>query len=108
MTASPLPPRSSRLTRLMLKELREILRDRRTIGTLILMPLILYPLLSIGFQQFLLSGFGKTKAPRYYIGFEDRDTAREISRRLYFYGGLPVDLETPDVDPELQGKDASP
>jgi ABC-2 type transport system permease protein/sodium transport system permease protein len=35
------------------KELRESLRDRRTLFTLVLMPLLLYPLLAIGFQKFL-------------------------------------------------------
>lgn len=41
----------ARLTRLTGKELREILRDRRTIVTLVLMPLLLYPLLSVGLRQ---------------------------------------------------------
>ena len=40
-----------RLWRFTLKELREVLRDRRTIMTLILMPLLLYPLLAIAMQQ---------------------------------------------------------
>ena len=41
--------------RLALKELRETLRDRRTIATLLLMPLLVYPLLSLAFERFLLS-----------------------------------------------------
>lgn len=44
---------SGRLWRLCRKELRETLRDRRTILTLVLMPLILYPLLSMTLQRFL-------------------------------------------------------
>nr|MCU0872044.1 hypothetical protein [Pirellulaceae bacterium] len=44
-------PALGRLARLCLKELREILRDRRTIVTLLLMPLLVYPLLSLGFQR---------------------------------------------------------
>jgi sodium transport system permease protein len=44
-----------RLARLCLKEWRETLRDRRTIVTLVLMPLLVYPLLSIIFQRFLLT-----------------------------------------------------
>src|SRR5262245_60383364 len=44
-----------RVVRLALKELREILRDRRTIVTLIAMPLLLYPLMSVAFQQFYLA-----------------------------------------------------
>ncbi len=47
-----------RLVRLCLKELREILRDRRTIVTLVLMPLLVYPLLSLGFQRLLLTSLG--------------------------------------------------
>jgi len=45
----------SLLARMAHKELREILRDRRTIITLVLMPLLLYPLLGLGFRYFLLS-----------------------------------------------------
>lgn len=40
-----------RVFRLALKELREILRDRRTIITLFAMPILLYPLVSIIFRQ---------------------------------------------------------
>lgn len=46
---------SGRLWRLCRKELRETLRDRRTILTLVMMPLLLYPLLSMTLQRFLLS-----------------------------------------------------
>jgi ABC-2 type transport system permease protein/sodium transport system permease protein len=44
------PFEPSRLFRLARKELTEILRDRRTIVTLLVMPLLLYPLLSIGLR----------------------------------------------------------
>ena len=44
---------------LALKELRETLRDRRTIVTLILMPLIVYPILSLVFRTFLFSSMGE-------------------------------------------------
>ena len=45
----------SRLKRLTSKELRETLRDRRTIVTLILMPLLVYPILSLVFRTVLMS-----------------------------------------------------
>lgn len=48
----------SRLGRLTRKELRETLRDRRTILTLVLMPLLVYPLLSMALNRFLLSSGG--------------------------------------------------
>lgn len=44
---------------LAVKELRETLRDRRTIVTLILMPLIVYPILSLVFRTFLFSSLGE-------------------------------------------------
>jgi sodium transport system permease protein len=53
------PSRSSgfglaRTARLAMKELKETLRDRRTIVTLVLMPVLVYPLLSMALQRFLL------------------------------------------------------
>jgi ABC-type Na+ efflux pump permease subunit len=47
--------------RLASKELRETLRDRRTIITLFLMPLLVYPILSLLFQGFLASSFRDSK-----------------------------------------------
>src|SRR5215471_1138622 len=44
----------ARIGRLARKELAEILCDRRTILTLVLMPLLLYTLLSFAFRQFLM------------------------------------------------------
>ena len=44
-----------RLKRLATKELRETLRDRRTIITLVLMPLLVYPILSLVFRTVLVS-----------------------------------------------------
>ena len=51
----PLRARGLRIKRLALKELRETLRDRRTIITLIAMPLLVYPILSLIFRTFLFS-----------------------------------------------------
>jgi ABC-2 type transport system permease protein/sodium transport system permease protein len=56
------------LRRLVSKELREILRDRRTILTLILMPLLLYPLLGVAFRTFLLGSMAPPGAPVYTVG----------------------------------------
>ena len=48
MTRSP-------LNRLALKELRESLRDRRTVITLVLMPVLVYPLLGVLFRNVLIA-----------------------------------------------------
>jgi ABC-2 type transport system permease protein/sodium transport system permease protein len=89
-----LPPaagndRLSRLGRLTLKELREILRDRRTIVTLVLMPLFMYPLLSVAFQQFFVSQQGAVGRPTYTIGFQDEREAAFFVHMLA-QGGLNV------------------
>lgn len=46
---------AGRLIRLCKKELRETLRDRRTMLTLVVMPLIVYPILSLTLQRFMLT-----------------------------------------------------
>jgi sodium transport system permease protein len=56
----------SRIWRLARKELREILRDRRTIITLIAMPILLYPLMSVVFLQFSLASKLTTRAEGEY------------------------------------------
>lgn len=58
-----------RIVRLTRKELRECLRDRRTLLTLVLMPLLLYPVLGIAFRQFFLSNLAAGAAPIYRLGF---------------------------------------
>lgn len=65
----PVSPFLPRLARLTLKELRETLRDRRTIVTLLLMPILLYPLLTLAFQRFVLSTATNLRV-EYIIGLE--------------------------------------
>jgi ABC-2 type transport system permease protein/sodium transport system permease protein len=53
-----------------LKELREILRDRRTIITLVVMPLLIYPLLAVVFQRFLVTSLSVSDDVKYVIGVD--------------------------------------
>lgn len=85
--------RLRRLGRLTLKELREILRDRRTIVTLLLMPLLLYPLMSIAFQQFFVSQLSTTKAPRYRLAFENKSDGQYLVHLLDEGGVHLVDID---------------
>ncbi|MGQ0634492.1 MAG: ABC transporter permease subunit/CPBP intramembrane protease [Planctomycetaceae bacterium] len=87
--------RLPRLARLALKELREILRDRRTIVTLVLMPLLLYPLLTIVFQQFFMSQLGHVEHPRYTLGFSDSDQGHFFVALLSLGGLKTVDIHAP-------------
>jgi len=94
-------PRASawgQLRRLALKELREILRDRRTIITLVLMPLLLYPLLSMAFRQFFLSSLIANQEVEYRIGFP----SERQHRWFQFY------LRVGDQLPSQEPADANP
>lgn len=69
-----------RFQRLTLKELREILRDRRTIITLVLMPVLVYPLLSLVIQRFMLTSAASAmkkadEGDTFILGFESNEQA---------------------------------
>ncbi|HEY2893107.1 MAG TPA: ABC transporter permease subunit, partial [Pirellulales bacterium] len=72
----------NRLARLALKELREILRDRRTIITLLLMPMLVYPLLAIVFQRFLLTSLSTDSKVEYVIGIDSLESGRLLAQQL--------------------------
>ena len=72
----------SRTMRLALKELREILRDRRTITTLVLMPLLLYPLLGVMVKRGLLSSLESTGATAFRVVVESAEAIEQLSRQL--------------------------
>jgi ABC-2 type transport system permease protein/sodium transport system permease protein len=74
--------RSVRMVRLIRKELNEILRDRRTIVTLLLMPLLLYPLLGLAFSQIFASGSEVLQSPVYRLGFASLPEAQAFMARL--------------------------
>jgi len=82
----PIPPPASssglgRLLRLARKELTEILRDRRTIITLLVMPLLLYPLLTIGFGRWT-GDKSAEENPTYHFGFPSKQAEQALTRSL--------------------------
>ncbi|MCH2183301.1 MAG: ABC transporter permease subunit [Mariniblastus sp.] len=72
----------SRLKRLAGKELLEILRDRRTIVTLVLMPLLVYPLLGTIVNKFMLNSLGNLEEVEYFIAGETELEAAILQRRV--------------------------
>lgn len=78
--------RQSRWPRLAQKELREILRDRRTIFTLVLMPLLLYPLLTVVMRQFLLTSTLSTDRLAYRVGVRDKAVGERLIELLSVAG----------------------
>ena len=85
-----------RLGRLLLKELRETLRDRRTIVTLLLMPLLVYPALSLVFKTYLLSNVGliaEDKPVQLIIAFSGDTDDGDIGQGLSMIaGGINLSL----------------
>jgi ABC-2 type transport system permease protein/sodium transport system permease protein len=76
----------ARLFRLARKELTEILRDRRTIITLVVMPLLLYPLLGIGFGLVSQGGKASEVPQKFSIAFPTTakgKTAEPMGVRLW-------------------------
>lgn len=74
---------AGRLARLVRKELSEILRDRRTMLTLVLMPILVYPLLTIAFQQhFRASALTQRQKLIYRVGYPFADDLRLFQNHL--------------------------
>ncbi len=97
------PQRSTlgRLLRLTRKELRETLRDRRTVITLVLMPLLVYPLLSISFNKSLLLSSGRVTKPVFSIGFESQEDL-DVLDSLLTEGGRLLDARKGESEDEGQ------
>ncbi|MEZ6062147.1 MAG: ABC transporter permease subunit/CPBP intramembrane protease [Planctomycetaceae bacterium] len=72
----------ARTFRLARKELREILRDRRTIITLVLMPLLVYPLLGVIMRRGLLSGLETPGEVEVHLCVQTEADADIVSRIL--------------------------
>jgi sodium transport system ATP-binding protein len=79
---------ATRLGRLARKELMESLRDRRTLLTLVLMPLLLYPVLGLAVGQLSSGGPAAGAAPVYRLGFRNEDEADSV--RTYLQAGEEV------------------
>ncbi len=90
-----------RAGRLALKELRETLRDRRTLMTLLLMPLLVYPLLGVILQKALLSAIVKPAGEMSYsIIFCSESDARRF-QIIYAQGRRFVKTKIPDKSLKL-------
>ena len=100
---SPALPRSrtsrlKRLVRLARKEIRESLRDRRTLMTLVMMPLIVYPLLGLVVQRFAVARINP-KSPDAIVLIDERIPSNEavmMLRELPNAGGNAVGSNSGD------------
>ncbi len=82
----PLSPRPrfslARVGRLIRKELSESLRDRRTLLTLVLMPLLLYPLLGLVFFVYFRGPMASASKTVYRVGFRNKDEFKLLADDL--------------------------
>lgn len=109
---SDLPPSNAdsadafrRVARLTLKELREILRDRRTIITLLLMPILVYPLLGVMVQKVLLSNLSRLSTPKLHVGLASEADALTL-QQLANYGASLLEASAQSDTPEVGGETA--
>lgn len=76
-----------RLVRMCQKELKETLRDRRTVITLLLMPLLVYPILSMALNRFVLSSGGQS--PGFVIGVKTQAEFHQLEQLIGSRDSLP-------------------
>ena len=96
-----------RMRRLILKELREILRDRRTIVTLLLMPLLVYPMLSFAFQQFLFSNLTSTADLNIVAGVPSNKHGNML-REIEQYGSKLLSAQGGEISDPAASTEATP
>jgi ABC-2 type transport system permease protein/sodium transport system permease protein len=98
---SGLLPIRGRAARLALKELRETLRDRRTLITLLLMPLLVYPLLGVILQKALLSAIvPRTEEVSYSVAFASEQEAQRF-QAIYTQGDQLLRSDKPQLTVNL-------
>lgn len=85
------------ISRLARKELREILRDRRTIVTLVLMPVLVYPLLSIAFREYFRAVEKPATTTVFRIGMPPGpEDVKQFMSQVDL--GAPVDEQSPKTE----------
>ncbi len=73
---------TGRTWRLAVKELREILRDRRTVLTLVLMPLLVYPLLGVIMRKGVLSNLSLMQKIEIHVCFDSEEDAGRFTSAM--------------------------
>ncbi|MCH8853928.1 MAG: ABC transporter permease, partial [Planctomycetes bacterium] len=72
----------TRIKRLYIKEMLDILRDRRALIAMIVVPIVLYPLLMLGSIQAATLQLGKLKEKPLIIGVQTHDVAQSLTAIL--------------------------
>ena len=96
---APRSDATGRSLRLARKELREILRDRRTVFTLILMPLLVYPLLGAVMSKGVLSALSDGAKVEVHVVVRT-DNEQVIFAQSLYHGEQLLNKSAGNVEPE--------
>lgn len=72
------------------KELKDILRDRRTVLSMILFPIILMPLMTIGISKFMLSRIEKIREQSSIVAWVSSEESDSLFDRLNSIEGIEI------------------
>ncbi|HEY3296167.1 MAG TPA: ABC transporter permease subunit/CPBP intramembrane protease [bacterium] len=72
------------------KELRDMLRDRRTLFIMVVLPMIMYPLLFIGMMQMLMFQLGKVEQKSSRIAIVGRENAVDLAQKVESTSGVRI------------------
>lgn len=80
-----------------LKEMKDILRDRRTILSMILVPILLMPIMSIGVAKFMHSHIKKIQEERSIVAWIAPASMESLKRELETADGIDLLFEVADT-----------
>jgi ABC-2 type transport system permease protein/sodium transport system permease protein len=98
--------RSHRVWAIYRKELLEILRDRRTLTAMVVIPVVLYPLLMLGFLRAAESEEARLRAQKFVVEVPDRQAAAELETIIAGVNQHRAEAARERPEPRRQGRRA--
>lgn len=84
------------------KELLDVIRDRRTIISMVVVPILIFPLLTIGFSGVMASLMQKSAAEKHKIAIINTENAPELFALIDTSSKVDVALTNPPIDSARQ------
>ncbi len=79
------------------KQIKELLRDKRTVFVVFILPVVLYPLMIVGFTQLSVFMVGRMEKETFPVAFENPEAAPELMKM--FEADTQLSIESP-ADPD--------
>jgi sodium transport system permease protein len=86
------------------KELKDMLRDRRTIFAMVVFPLVLFPLMTVGFSTLAERSVARVRQQSARVMLLGEEHAPELAQRFRETDGLEIVLETADFARQINEK----